>query len=82
MKSKNISVQIKHNENIPFKETYIIIRKSTQKVSLYQKCIDSQQNQKIELNYEECTRLMSLLVHYVFHDKYEYSKDKVIIYRE
>lgn len=82
MISKNISVNIKNGNEIPFKETYIIIHNSKQKLDLYQKYIDSKKNQKIELNFEECERLMNLLVFYVFKGKYKYSKDKIKIYRE
>lgn len=82
MISKNVSLKIKKNKEIPFKEIYIIIRNSKQKVCLYQKFINSGKNQKIELDFKECERLMNLLFYYVFNGNYQYSKDKVIIYRE
>ncbi|MFX0019551.1 MAG: hypothetical protein ACFFBT_01580 [Promethearchaeota archaeon] len=82
MISKNISVKIKKNQEVPFKETYIVIHNSKQKVYLHQKFINSRKNQKIDLKFEECKRLMNLLSIYVFKGNYEYSKDKVIIYRE
>jgi hypothetical protein len=82
MISKNISVNLRRNQSVPFKETYIVIQKSKQKINFYQKFIDPGENQKIELNFEECQRLMNLLYNYVFSGKYEYSNNKVIIYRE
>lgn len=82
MKSKNISVNIKENQEIPFKETYIVIYNSYSKVIIHQKFNDSKHNQKIELNFKECERLMHLLYYYVFKGDYKYSKDKAIIYQE
>lgn len=82
MISKNVSINIKKEKEIPFKETYIIIHNSKQKLSLFQKYINSRKNQKIELNFEECERLMNLLFYYVFNRNYKYTKDKVRIYRE
>ncbi|MFX1235784.1 MAG: hypothetical protein ACFFBY_14725 [Promethearchaeota archaeon] len=82
MKSKNISVNIKENHEIPFKETYIVIHNSKHKIDIHQKFSISKNNQKIELTFEECERLMNLLFYYVFKENYQYSKDKVLIYRE
>ena len=82
MISKNISVKIKKNQEIPFKEPYIVIHNSKEQAYLHQKFVNSRKNQKIELNFEECERLMNLLFYYVFEGNYEYSKDKVKIYRE
>jgi hypothetical protein len=82
MITKNISVRIKKGHEVPFNETYIVIQKSKQKIVLHQKYINSEKNQKIELNVDECERLMNLLAHYVFNGNYEYSKDKIKIYRE
>jgi len=82
MKSKNISVNIKKNKEVPFRETYIVIQESRKKVRIHQKYIDSKKNQKIELNFEESERLMNLLSYYVFKGNYKYSKDRVIFYRE
>ncbi|TXT58606.1 MAG: hypothetical protein BAJALOKI2v1_340038 [Promethearchaeota archaeon] len=82
MKSKNISVNIRKNEEVPYKEIYMIIKNSKQQVFLHQKFIDSEKNQKVILNFEECERLMNLFYYYVFKKKYEYAKDRVRIYRE
>lgn len=80
MISKNISVNIKKNQKVPFKETYIVIQNTKNKVYLHQKFKNSEKNQKIALNFEECERLMNLLSHYVFKGDYKYSKDKVKIF--
>ncbi len=82
MITKNISVRIRKSQEIPFNETYITIHKSKRKICLHQKYINSRKNQKIELNIEECERLMNLLSFYIFNGNYKYSKDKVKIYRE
>jgi len=82
MISKNVSVNMKKDKKVPFKETYIIIHNSKPILYLNQKYIDSKKNQKIELNFEECERLMNLLFQYVFKEKYSYTKDKMLIYRE
>lgn len=82
MISTNISVKIKKSQEAPSKETYFVIHNSKQNVSLHQKFINSRKNQKIDLKFEECERLMNLLSTYVFNGNYKYSKDKVIIYRE
>lgn len=82
MISKNISVNIKNNQKVPFKETFIVIQKTKNVAILYQKFKNSEKNQKIELSFKECERLMNLLSYYVFKGDYKYSKDKLIIYRE
>lgn len=82
MITKNISVRIKKNHKVPFKETYIAIHNSQRKILLHQKYINSKKNQKIELNIEECERMMNLINFYVFDGLYEYSKDNMRIYRE
>ena len=82
MKSKTVSVNLEINWEVPFKETYLTIYNSKQKVKMHQKFTNSRKNQKIELNFKVCERLMNLLVYYVFNRKYKYSKDEVLIYRE
>ncbi|MFX1497904.1 MAG: hypothetical protein ACFFBH_10280 [Promethearchaeota archaeon] len=82
MISKNISVNIKKSQEVPFKETYIVIQNTKNKVYLHQKFKNLEKNQKIELNFEECERLMNLLFCYVFKGTYKYSRDNVKIYRE
>ena len=44
MKTKNISVNIKKDEKIPFKETYIAFYKSKNKIKLDQKYVDKTKN--------------------------------------
>ncbi|TXT60941.1 MAG: hypothetical protein BAJALOKI1v1_1210002 [Promethearchaeota archaeon] len=82
MITKNISVNLRENQEIPWKETYVVIQESRKKVILHQKVVNSKENQVIELNLEECERLMNILFHYAFKRNYNYSKDKVIFYRE
>ncbi|MFX1590207.1 MAG: hypothetical protein ACFFC1_18880 [Promethearchaeota archaeon] len=82
MITKNVSVRIKKNHKVPFNETYIAIHNFQQKIFLQQKYINSKKKQKIELNIEECERLMNLLNFYVFDGVYEYSKDNMRTYRE
>jgi hypothetical protein len=79
--SKNISMNLRKEKTIPYKETYLTIRSFQKNVNLHQKFSDSRRNQKIDLNFEECKRLMNLLAYYAFKGKYKYSKDQVIIYR-
>lgn len=81
MISKNISVNVKDDQDLPFKETFIIIHASNKKLNLYQKYINPQKNQKIELKFEDCKRLMNLLFYYVFNGDFQYSKDKMIVYK-
>ena len=66
MITKNISVRIKKNHKVPFNETYIAIHNSQRKIFLHQKYINSKKNQKIELNIEECERMMNLINFYMF----------------
>lgn len=82
MISKNISVNIKKDQKVPFKETFIIIHSSKPQLDINQKFNNSSKNQKIKLSFEECERLMNLLYYYVLNGKYKYTKDKMIIYRE
>ncbi|MFW9872726.1 MAG: hypothetical protein ACFFG0_06445 [Candidatus Thorarchaeota archaeon] len=82
MISKNISVNIEKDQELPFKETYIIIHNSQKIIGLKQKYINPKKNQTVELNFEECERLMNLLFYYVFNGKYNYTKDTMKIYRE
>lgn len=82
MISKNISVYLRKNRKVPFKEKYVVISASEKKVRIHQKFPDATKNQKIELNFDECKRLMNILSHYAFKGTYTYSKDKAIIYRE
>lgn len=78
MKTKNISVNIKKNEEIPFKETYIVFYKSKNKIKIDQKFKDKTKNQSIILNYPECKRLISLLTSFVLNGKYEPNKVNMI----
>ena len=71
MKSKNISINIKEGNKIPFKETYVIFYKSKDIVKIEQKFIDQTKNQKILLNFRECKRLMNLLNELVFNDEFK-----------
>lgn len=82
MLSKNISVQIRPDEKVPNKETYIIISDNKKKIKLEQKFIKQERNQMIELNYEECERLMNILHHFVFKESYIYKKDKLLIFNK
>ena len=82
MKSKNISVNIKKTEIIPYKETYIVIQETKKTIKFVQKFKTQTENQVITLDYNECERLMNLLHYYVFKGKYQYKKDKVLIIRE
>lgn len=78
MKTKNISVNIKKNEEIPFKETYIVFYKSKNKIKIDQKFIDATKNQSIALSYTECERLINLLTLFVFNGKYKPKKIRML----
>lgn len=82
MISKNISVNIKKDQKVPFKERFMIVHSSKRRIDINQKFSNSRKNQKIKLNFEECERLMNLLYYYVLNGKYKHTKDKMIIYRE
>ncbi|MEJ2294424.1 MAG: hypothetical protein P8Y23_06595 [Candidatus Lokiarchaeota archaeon] len=82
MITKNISVKIKKEQASPFEETYLAIQKSKDMVKIYHKEKNELNNQKIELNFKECERLINILFHFVFKGNYKYSKDSVIIYHE
>ena len=79
MLTKNISIELEQDKKVPLKETYVVIYKSSKKIRLVQKFTSEPKNQFITLNQEECERLMNLLHFYLFNDKYEYRKDKMII---
>ena len=82
MKTKNISVCIKKDEKIPFKETYIVFYDSVNKVRIDQKFINPSKNQSITLNTEECKRLVNLLHHYKFNGKFNPYKDNMLIFEQ
>jgi 5,10-methenyltetrahydromethanopterin hydrogenase len=82
MLTKNISIEIKDNETVPTKETYITFFKSNKQVKIVQKFIDETKNQSITLNLNECERLVNLFYHYLFKGKYEYLKDKMLIFKK
>ena len=70
MKTKNISIDIRKNKNVPFKETYVVFYKKQDKVRIVQKFIDPAKNQAITLNFKECKRLMNLLHEYLFDETF------------
>ena len=82
MKTKNISVNIKKNKKVPFKETYLVFSKRQNKVKFIQKFIDQTKNQSITLNIEECYRLMNLLYTYLFNNKFQPHKGKMLIFKD
>ena len=82
MKTKNISVNIKKDEEIPFKETYIAFYKRKNKIKIDQKFIDKSKNQSITLNFKECERLINLLTLFVFNGKFEPNKGKMLRFEE
>ena len=82
MKTKNISVNIKKDEKIPFKETYIAFYKNKNKIKIEQKYIDKTKNQSITLNFKECERLINLLTLFVFNGKFEPYKGKMLRFEE
>jgi hypothetical protein len=82
MKTKNISVCIKKDEKIPFKETYTVFSDSNEKVRIDQKFVDSTKNQSISLNKEECKRLINLLNFYMFNGKFNPYKDKMLVFEQ
>jgi len=82
MKTKNISINLKKNEKIPFKETYIAFYRNKNKIKIDQKYLDSTKNQSIILNYKECERLINLLTSFVFNGKFEPYKGKMLRFKE
>ena len=82
MKTKNISVNIKKNKKVPFKETYLVFNKQKDKVRIVQKFIDETKNQSITFNFNECERLINLLNFYLFNGKFEPFKDKMLIFEK
>ena len=82
MKTKNISVCIKKDEKVPFKETYIVFYNSDNKVRLDQKFKDPSKNQSITLNIEECKRLLNLLHFYEFKGEFDPYKDRMLIFEQ
>jgi hypothetical protein len=82
MRSKNISVNLKKDRNIPFKETYVAFYKSRKKVKIDQKFIDQTKNQAIILNYRECERLMNLLNDFVLDGNFKPSQGKMEVFKE
>lgn len=82
MKTKNISINIKKDEKIPFKETYIAFYKGKNKIKIEQKYVDKTKNQSITLNFKECERLINLLTLFVFNGKFEPYKGKMLRFEE
>ena len=80
MISKNISIEIRKNEKVPIKETYLVFYKQKNKVKVEQKFIDDSLNQSITLKREECKRLINLLTHFMFDGEFKPIKDRMIIY--
>ena len=81
MITKNISVELQKNENLPLKETYIVVFNSKKKIKIEQKYIKQDANQKITLNIHECKRLINLLHHYLLDDDFKPYKDKVLKFK-
>ncbi len=82
IKTKNISINIKKKNIIPFKETYLIFYTREKKTKIVQKFVNSKKNQSIVLNYEECTRLMNLFNSYFFKGNFKPLKDHMVIFQE
>jgi len=82
MFTKNISIDIKKGEKVPLKETYLVFSKSKNNIRLDQKFKDETKNISVSLNFDECYRLMNLLNFYVFDGKYQYYKDKMLIFEK
>jgi len=82
MRTKNISVHIKKDEKIPFKEVYITFFKSKNKITISQKFLDQTKNQSITLNFKECERLINLLISFVFNGNFKYYKGKMLMFEE
>lgn len=79
MLTKNISVELEQGKKVPSKETYVVFYKSRNKIRIVQKFTSDPKNKLIELNTEECERLMNLLHFYLFNGNYEYRKDTMLI---
>ena len=82
MKTKNISINIKKKNLLPFKETYLVFYTRKKKVKMVQKFVNSKKNQSIVLNYEECTRLMNLFNRFFFEGNYKPIKDHMVVFQE
>ncbi len=82
MKTKNISINIKKEEKVPFKETYLVFNRALNKTKIVQKFLDSKKNQEITLNLKECIRMMNLFNKIFFNGKFKPSLDKVIVFQE
>ncbi|HDZ18957.1 hypothetical protein LCGC14_0958720 [marine sediment metagenome] len=82
MKTKNISINIKKEEKVPFKETYLVFNRALNKTKIVQKFVDSKKNQEITLNLKECIRMMNLFNKIFFNGKFKPSLDKVIVFQE
>ena len=82
MKTKNISIERRKNKIIPSKETYLVFNSLKNNIKIVQKFIDQKKNVSISLNSEECLRIMNLLNFYLFKAKYEYEKDKMLIFEK
>lgn len=82
MKTKNISIEIKRDKNVPFKETYIVLYNSKKKLKIGQKFLDESKNQSITLNFQESRRLMNLLYHYMFGDNFIHESDRMLKFEE
>lgn len=82
MFTKNISIDIEKGKKIPLKETYIVFYKSKDKIRIVQKFVDDTKNQSIKLNLNECKRFLNLLHFYLFDNKFEPLKDKMLIFEK
>ncbi|MFX0001658.1 MAG: hypothetical protein ACFE88_16225 [Candidatus Hermodarchaeota archaeon] len=82
MKTKNISINIKKGEKIPYKETYITFYKHKNKIKIDQKFIEQTKNQSITLNLEESERLINLLTFFVFNGKFKPYKGKMLKFKK
>ena len=82
MKTKNISINKRKEEKVPFKETFLVFYKLKNKIKLSQKYIDSKKNQEITLNLKECKRLMNLFNQFLFEGKYKPNLDRMLVFQE
>ncbi len=82
MKTKKISINIRKEEKVPFKETYLVFNRTLNKTKIVQKFVDSKKNQEITLNLKESIRLMNLFNKILFNGKFKPSLDKVIVFQE
>ena len=82
MKTKNISINLKEDEKIPIKETYIVFYIHEEKIKIEQKFADQGKNQSITLNQAECERMMNLIAYFLLDGKFVLKKDKMLKFKE